>query len=69
MNSLSATDVKRTQPIDSIERCGFGKIKNLVSEKEEIKSNYVIKQYRKWLTFWKEKIKEHANWQQSPDHA
>ena len=47
MNALSATDVKRTQPIDSIEIYAFGKIKNLVSEKEEIKSNYVIKQYRK----------------------
>ena len=69
MDALSANDVERTQPIDSIEIYAFGKIRNSVSEKEEIKSSYVIKQYRKWLTFWKEKIKEHVNWQQSPDHA
>ena len=49
--NLISNDNKRTQSIDSIERYAFGKSKNLVSEKEEIKCNNTIKQYKKRLTF------------------
>ena len=34
------------QSIDSIETYAYGKSKNLVSEKEEVKCNNIIKQYR-----------------------
>ena len=34
------------QSIDSIETYAYGKSKNLVSEKEEVKCNIIIKQYR-----------------------
>ena len=35
--------------IDSIETYACGTSKDLVSEKEEIKCNYIVKQYKKWL--------------------
>ena len=38
------------QSFDSIETYAYGTIKDLVSEKEEIKCNNIIKQYKKWLT-------------------
>ena len=38
------------QSIDSIEIYAYGTSKVLVSEKEEIKSSNIIKQYKKWLT-------------------
>ena len=41
---LSSNDDKRMQSIDSIETYGMNK--NLVSEKEEIKHNNIIKQYK-----------------------
>ena len=49
--NLISNDNKRTQSIDSIERYAYGKSKNLVSEKEEIKCNNTIKQHKKRLTF------------------
>ena len=39
------------ESIDSIERYAYGKSKNLVSEKEEIKCNNTTKQHKKRLTF------------------
>ena len=35
------------QPINSIETYAYGTSKNLVSEKEEIKCNSIIKRYKK----------------------
>ena len=40
---ISANQDKRMQPIDSIERYAYGKIKKLVCKKEEIKCNNIIK--------------------------
>ena len=38
------------QPIDLKEVNGYGAIKDLVSEKEEIKCSNIIKQYKRWLS-------------------
>ena len=38
------------QSIDSIDTYAYGTSKDLVSEKEEIKCNNVIKWYKQWLT-------------------
>ena len=38
------------ESIDSIETYGYRRSKDLVSDKEEIKCNNIIKQYKKWLT-------------------
>ena len=46
-NILSSNDDKRVQSIDSIETYAYGTSKDLVSEKEEIKCNNIIKRYRK----------------------
>ena len=46
----SSNDHKRMQSIDSIETYAYGRIKDLVSEKEEIKYSNIIKRYKKWLT-------------------
>ena len=59
------------QLIDSIETYAYGMSKDLVSEKEEIKCNNIIKRY-KMINFddvTKENIKEYnPNWPQFPDH-
>ena len=47
--ALSSIDDKRMQLIDSIEKYAYGMRKDLVSEKEEIKCNKIIKRYKKWL--------------------
>ena len=47
---LSSNDDKRIQSIDSVEKYAFGTSKDIVCQKEEIKCNNIIKQYRKWLT-------------------
>ena len=39
------------QSNDSIETYAYGASKDLVSEKEEIKCNSIIKQYRKMINF------------------
>ena len=44
--ALGANDEKRTQSIDSIEIYGYRMSKDLVRKKEEIKFNYIIKQYK-----------------------
>ena len=36
--------------LDSIETYTYGTSKDLVSKKEEIKCNNIIKRYKKWLT-------------------
>ena len=48
--TLSSTDDERMQSIDWIETYAYGTSKDLVSDKEEIKYNNIIKRYKKWLT-------------------
>ena len=59
------------QSIDSIEKYAYGTGKDLVSEKEEIKCNNIIKPYKKIINVndaIKENIKEHnTNWPEIPD--
>ena len=38
------------QSFDSIETYAYGTSKDLVSDKEEIKCNNIIKRYKNWLT-------------------
>ena len=45
--ALGSNDDKRMQSIDSIETYAYGTSKDLVSEKEEIKCNNIIKRYKK----------------------
>ena len=45
-NDLSSNDDKRIEFIDSIETYAYGKNKDLVYMKEEIKCNNRIKQYK-----------------------
>ena len=59
------------QSIDSIEAYVYGASKNLVSKKEEISCNNIIKRYQKdnFDDVTKENMKEHnPNWAQIPDH-
>ena len=60
------------QSIDSTETYAYGTSKDLVSDKEEIKCNNIIKPYKKMINFddvIKEETKEHnPNWPQIPDH-
>ena len=59
------------QSIDSIETYAYGTSKDLVSEKEEIKCNCIIKQYKmnNFDDVTKKNIKEHnPNWPQIYDH-
>ena len=42
--------IKRMQSIKSTETSAYGTSKDLVSEKEEIKCNNIIKWYKKWST-------------------
>ena len=44
--TLSSNDDKRMQAIDLIETYAYGKSKVLVSEKEKIKCNNIIKRYK-----------------------
>ena len=46
---LSSNDDKRKKAIDSIETFTYRRSKDLVSDKEDIKCNSVIKGYKKWL--------------------
>ena len=43
--ALSSNDDKRMQSIDSIETCAYGTSKDLVSEREEIEGDNLIKRY------------------------
>ena len=45
--ALSLNDDKRMQSIDLIETYPYGTSKDLVSDKEEIKCNNIIKRYEK----------------------
>ena len=60
------------ESIDSIETYAYGTSQDLVSGKEEIKCNNIIKWLKKWLTLMmlqKKNIKEHnPNWTKIPDH-
>ena len=44
--ALSSNDDKTMQSVDSIETYAYGTSKDLVSEKEEIRCNYIIKWYK-----------------------
>ena len=44
---ISSNDDKRMQSVDSIVRYAYGTSKDLVSEKEEIKCNNIVKRYKK----------------------
>ena len=61
------------QSIDSIETYAYVTIKDLVSDKEEIQCNNIIKRYRKMINFddvTKEETKEHnLNWTEIPDDS
>ena len=60
------------QSIDStyIDSFAYGASNDLIKEKEEIKCNNIIKQYKLYFDdVTKENIKEHnPNWPQIPDH-
>ena len=43
------------QSVGSIEICASGTTKDLVSEKEKIKCNNIIKRYKRWLTLMLQK--------------
>ena len=47
ITALSSDDNERRQSIDSIETFAYVTSKDLASEKEEIKCNNIIKQYKK----------------------
>ena len=49
IDDKSSNDDKRMQSTDSLETYAYGTSKDLVSEKEEIKWNNIIKRYKKWL--------------------
>ena len=55
--ALSSNDDKRMQSIDSIEVYAYGTSKDLVSEKEDIKCNNIIKWYKNELLWWCQKRK------------
>ena len=55
--ALSSNDDKAMQSIDSIETCVYGTSKDLISEKEEIKCNNILKRYKKLLLWWSYKRK------------
>ena len=57
------------QSIDSIEICAYEKSKFLVSEKEEIECNNIIKKMIKFDDVTKENKKENnSNWPEISDH-
>ena len=60
------------QSVESTETYSYGTSKDLVSEKEVIKWNNIIKRLTSMINFnyvAKENIKEHnPNWAQIPDH-
>ena len=45
-NCINSNDDQRTQSINSIETYAYETSKDLVSKKEEIKCNNIIKQYK-----------------------
>ena len=47
--SFSANDNKTVKSIDSVETQAYGTSKDLVYEREKIKRNNIMKQYKKWL--------------------
>ena len=48
--ALNSNGYKGIQSVDSIETYEYGKSKDLVSNKEEIKCDNIIKRCKKWLT-------------------
>ena len=51
----------RLQSNDSIEKYAYGAIKDLVSEKEEIKCSNIVKRYKIWLTLMMLEKKKQKN--------
>ena len=63
--------IRKMQSISSIETYSYRMRKDLVSEKEELKCNNIIKQYKTDYLWWycKRKHKKHyPKWSQTPDH-
>ena len=50
LKKLTSSNDHKMQSIDSIETYPYGTIKDLVSEKKEIKCSNIIKRYKKILT-------------------
>ena len=50
LKKLTSSNDHKMQSIDSIETYAYGTIKDLVSEKKEIKCSNIIKRYKKILT-------------------
>ena len=48
LSALSSSDAKRVQSIDLMETYVYRTSKDLISKKEEIKINNIIKQYRNY---------------------
>ena len=68
---MSSNDYKRMKSIDSIQTSASGTREVFLSEKEEIKCNNIIKQYKMVIfnDVTKENIKEHnPNLPQIPNH-
>ena len=69
-NTISLNDYTRMQSINLMER--YGTSKDLVSEKEEIKCNNIIKRFKKMINFGdvtNENIKKHKlNWRKTRDY-
>ena len=69
-NTISLNDYTRMQSINLMER--YGTSKDLVSEKEEIKCNNIIKRFKKMINFGdvtNENIKKHKlNWRKTPHY-
>ena len=69
-NTISLNDYTRMQSINLMER--YGTSKDLVSEKEEIKCNNIIKRFKKMINFGdvtNENRKKHKlNWRKTPDY-
>ena len=69
--ALSSNDYKRKQSVDLIETYAYGTRKDLLSEREEIKCNIIMKRCKKWLTLmmlWKKTNEPNLKWLQIPDH-
>ena len=69
---LSSNDDKKIQSNDSIETYAYRTSKDIVSEKEDIRCNNIIKQYKKIINFDnftnENKTEHNPKWSYIPDH-
>ena len=49
---IPLNDDKRMQSIDSIETCAYGVGRDLLSKKQEVKYNTIIKRYKNDQNWW-----------------